>query len=117
MAQVNYINIAASATVADILPLCHCTGKSTSLRNILSIFGAEKEHIHGADTVSAALVNKASSTTVPLGLDDCTSSKKVEMIAVQFFNGFSHVTVSKGTQKPKTSILLTANQPFTDTQR
>ena len=77
VAQVNYINIAASATVADILPFCHRTGKYTSLRNTLSIFGAEKEHIHGADTASAALVNKASSTTVPLGLDDCTTSKSV----------------------------------------
>ena len=46
----------------------HTTGKSSSLRNSLSVFGAETKHIHGADTAPAAIVNKATSTTIPLGM-------------------------------------------------
>lgn len=51
------------------------------------------------------------------GIDDIRSSKKLEAIAVQFFNGFSHCTLSKGVQVPRTSILVTANQPFSDQER
>lgn len=47
--------------------LLFTSGKSTSLRNSLCVFGAETKHIHGADTAPAAIVNKASSTTIPLG--------------------------------------------------
>ena len=51
------------------------------------------------------------------GIDDIKSAKKLETVAVQFFNGFSHNTVSKGCQKPRTSLLVTSNQPFVESER
>ena len=45
------------------------------------------------------------------------SEKKMESIAVQFFNGFQHNTVSKGVQIPKTSLVVTSNQPFVSNER
>ena len=43
-------------------------GKSTSLRNALSLFGGEEKHILGPDTPPAAVVYRAAHTTIPLGL-------------------------------------------------
>ena len=42
-------------------------GKSTSLRNALSLFGAHEVNICGPDTPAAAIVSQAAATTVPLG--------------------------------------------------
>lgn len=47
--------------------MCRVVGKSTSLRNALSLFGAEGQNICGPDTPAAAIISQASSTTIPLG--------------------------------------------------
>ena len=52
-----------------------------------------------------------------IGIDDIRSAKKVEAIAVQFFNGFGHNTASSGLLKPRTTIIITANSPFCDSER
>lgn len=55
--------------------ICSFTEKSTTLRNVLSILGAE-HHITGPDTHPAVIVSRAAGTTVPLGIDDVQSVKK-----------------------------------------
>ena len=47
-------------------------GKSTSLKNALSLFGAHLNNIHAPNTPLAAIVSQASMTTVPLG-KQCTN--------------------------------------------
>lgn len=44
-----------------------CLGKSTSLRNALSIFGAHETRITGPDTPAAAIISQAATSTIPLG--------------------------------------------------
>ena len=124
----------------EIIVICIslCIGKSTSLRNSLSLFGAHLTNINGPDTPTAAIVSQTSTTTVPIGeilqfcrkftdnspynynkygIDDIRSCKKLEAIAVQLFNGFSHTTLARGLQQPRTSLIVTANQPFCDQER
>ena len=43
-------------------------GKSTSLRNALSLFGAHVTQINGPDSTPAAVVGQATVTTVPVGM-------------------------------------------------
>ena len=51
----------------------HSVGKSTSLRVALSLYGVHNQHVHGPDSNAAAVMAKACSTTIPLGmLHDCT---------------------------------------------
>ena len=74
-------------------------------------------HACGPDSNPAAVIIKASSIIIPLGyynmrqcvqiavgIDDIKSAKKLETVAVWFFNGFAHNTVGKGSQ-----ILITFN--------
>ena len=51
------------------------------------------------------------------GIDDIRSAKKAENIAMQFFNGFFHNTISKGEHKPRTSVILTSNNSFDTSER
>ena len=91
--------------------LCMLTlGKSTTLRNIFSILGADHVHIIGPDTHPAVLVSWVAGTTIPLGID----TKKAESIAVQFFNVFffPHNTCKGGELKPCTSVIVISNSTF-----
>ena len=45
-----------------------CVGKSTSLRVALSLYGVHNQHVHGPDSNAAAVMTKACSTTIPLGM-------------------------------------------------
>ena len=79
--------------------------------------GAEQVHITGPDPHPAAIVSWAAGTTIPLGIDDIRSEKKAETVAVQFFNGFSHNTCSTGELKPHTSVIITSNSAFSNSER
>ena len=41
----------------------------------------------------------------------------MEEISVEFFNGFTRKTVGRGAIKPKTSIIVTSNKAFSESQR
>lgn len=92
-------------------------GKSTSVRNALSLFGVEHLNITGPDIHPAAVVDKASCTTIPIGIDNIRSAKKAESIAVQFFNGFSHHTCQSGERRLLTSVIMTSNCTFDTNDR
>lgn len=79
--------------------------------------GVENTHVSGPDTHKAVIVNMASGTTIPLGIDDIRSSKRAETIAVQFFNGFAHNTCASGERKSQTSVIMTSNSPFCSSER
>ena len=49
--------------------------------------------------------------------DDINSAKKFEELSVELLNDFSIATLLGGEIKPKTGIIITANSPFTETQR
>lgn len=52
-----------------------------------------------------------------IGVDDIRSAKKLEDIAVEFYNGFTKRSVSNGEVKPRTSILATSNCAFSNSER
>ncbi len=51
------------------------------------------------------------------GIDDIVSHRKMEEIAVEFFNGFTKRTVGSGAVKPKSSLIVTSNQSFAASPR
>ena len=51
------------------------------------------------------------------GFDDIRSARKMEELAVGFFNGFAFQTVTRGAITPRTTVLVTSNQAFTETPR
>ena len=63
------------------------------------------------------LISQASITTLPIALDDVDSARKFESIAVQFFNQAAYTTTTRGELKPKTSLVISANQPYTHSDR
>ena len=63
------------------------------------------------------LINQAAMTTLPVALDDVDSAKKFESIVVQFFNQASYTTNARGELKPRTSLIISANQPYTHSER
>lgn len=54
---------------------------------------------------------------IVLGLDDIVSSKKMEEISIEFFNGFKRKTVGRGAIKPRTSVIVTSNMTFSESPR
>lgn len=52
-----------------------------------------------------------------IGIDDVNSGKKLEELSVDLFNGFVRRTIGHGPMKPKTSLIVTSNQEFSETQR
>ena len=54
---------------------------------------------------------------VCLGVDDVRSKLKLEEIAVELFNGFTKRTIGRGCLKPKTSLIVTSNNPFSESDR
>ena len=64
-----------------------------------------------------SLVNRASVTTIPIGVDDICTPGHIENLAVQFFNGADHSTISGGANHPRTGILLTSNKHFAKSSR
>lgn len=100
----------------------------------MSLFGAERQ-IYSHKSTAASIVNQASSSTIPigetaqlfacsshcivfiLGIDDIKSAKKLEELAVEFFNGFTCKTVQGGEARPKTGLIVTSNCPFAENQR
>lgn len=114
-------------------------GKSSTLSNIQSIFGLDPKEANTHQTTAASLSNQACATTLPVGkcfidltdiidqqtllpkfmiaLDDVRSAKKIEEIAVEFYNGFTKRSVACGEVKPKSSVIATSNCPFSTSER
>lgn len=107
------------------------TGKSTTLKNVLSVY-ASSEHAYSQKSTASGMVKQAAYTTLPIGIklhailhsvqsiqgiDDIKSPTKLEELVVEFFNGFTRKTVSGGESRPKTGLIITSNCAFTESQR
>jgi len=92
----------------------YLTGKTASLRLAQNLYGLNG--LESNDSKSP-LINQAAMTTLPIALDDVDSAKKFECIAVQFFNQASYTTNARGELKPRTSLIISVNQPYTHSDR
>ena len=108
-------------------------GKSSTLKNIMSKYGAV-EAISSEKTSVSSIMNQASLTTEPigklyssdmnlnkmlrkLGVDNVRSSVQLEDLTVSFFNGFNKATISRGVVKPRTGLVVTSNSAFASEER
>ena len=103
-------------------------GKSSTLKNIMSIYGAVEAICSEKISVST-IMNQALLTTLPigklyssninlnkmlhkLGVDDVRSAIQLQDLAVFFFNGCNKATISRGVVKPRIGLVLTSNSAF-----
>ena len=80
-----------------------------------SIYGV-LDHL-GGKSMLASIINKAGTSTLPIGLEDVISPALFEDVTVQFFKGSLHLTISSGCVRPRGSVIVTANQAFRGTQK
>lgn len=86
------------------------TGKTTTLRCVMGELGAP-DHIYSKVT-SASIRATLSQSSIPVGIDDPSSKKDAEEIAVQLYNGEAVHTVTHGMQIPRAGIVMTSNFPL-----
>ena len=65
----------------------------------------------------SSIVSQASTTTIPIVVDDIASANAMETMAVQLTSNASHSTLTSGSCTPRTSIIATSNQTFSDSDR
>ena len=63
-----------------------------------------------------ALIRLCSLSSIPIPVDDISSACRAEEIAVSFFNGAGHTTIS-GTINPIGTVLLSSNKSFIESNR
>jgi hypothetical protein len=92
-------------------------GKSSSAKMGLYCLGAQNVHFKGSRSTLSAILNTASTTTIPIVYDDVSSQHVMEEMAVQLTGGATCCTVSGGESQPKTSVIVTSNQHFAQSDR
>ena len=92
-------------------------GKSSSAKMALHCWGAMPRNFKGSKSTLSSILNQASSTTIPIVVDDVSSPHVMEDMAVQLTGGASHCTISSGTNVPHTSVIVTSNQHFSKSDR
>ena len=92
-------------------------GKSTSLRVALSLYGVDEMHFLGGRSTPPSLMQLATMTTLPIGVDDIQSAAVLEDVAVKFYNGAAHSTCSSKDTRAQTSLIVTGNGDFAGSQR
>ena len=90
-------------------------GKTATLKAIKALFG-DCSGLQRGKVSTEALIKKCSVSSIPLPIDDISSSFQSEEIAVTFFNGTSHMTVS-GTKTPQGTVIMSSNNSFVESER
>lgn len=91
------------------------TGKTTALRCAMAAIGAP-DNIYSKVT-AASVRASLSRSSIPIGIDDPSSKKDAEEVAVQLYNGEAVHTVTHGMQIPRTGIIMTTNFPLDSSAR
>ena len=86
------------------------TGKTATLKAILSIFGLGDRCLQRGKVTAEALLRLSSLSSFPILVDDISSETKMEEIAVSYFNAAGHTTVASGTIYLRGTILLSSNR-------
>ena len=91
------------------------TGKTTALLSALSLFGGQKNknNFYSRGT-KESFVSILARQTVPIGLDDPQSVKKISELLIDLFGGAKNTSIRRGASKPLGTVLTSAN--FTPTE-
>ena len=84
------------------------TRKTTALRCALSIVGAHPNRFFSRATLEK-LMDMCSKSSVPIGVDDPSFQKNIDSLCIDLFNGANSGNLSRGTQEPKTTAIISAN--------
>ena len=72
------------------------TGKTATLKAILSIFGLGDRCLQRGKVTAKALLQLSSLSSFPILVNDISSETKMEEIAVSYFNAAGHTTLASG---------------------
>ena len=92
------------------------TGKTTALFCALSLFGAQETHFHTKITKEMVL-QICSNTGTPIAVDDPQSKSEISRLMIDLYQGFMSSTISRGSKKPATTCMISANFTTLDQQR
>jgi len=92
------------------------SGKTATLKAILSLFGLGDRGLQRGKVTAEALLKRSNLCSFPTTVDDISSAAKVE-IAVTYFNAAGHTTVAGGTVHPRGTVLLSSNKSFVESDR
>ena len=73
------------------------TGKTATLKAILSLFGLGDQCLQRGKVTAEALLQLSSLSSFPILVDDISSETKMEEITVSYFNAAGHTTLASGT--------------------
>ena len=93
------------------------SGKTLTLKAILSLFGLGEKSLQRGKITAEALLRFSATLCVPVAVDDISSAVKMEDIAVTYFNAAQHTTVAGGTVRPRGTILVSSNQSYVESDR
>ena len=99
------------------LPFVLLSGKTLTLKAILSLFGLGENSLQRGRITTEALLRFSAVSCVPVAVDDISSAVKMEDIAVTYFNAAQHTTVAGGTVRPRGTIVVSSNQSFVESDR
>ena len=77
------------------------TGKTATLKAILSVFGLGDRCLQRGKVTAEALLRLSSLSSFPILVDDISSETKMEEVTVSYFNAAGHTTVASGTIYPR----------------
>ena len=66
-------------------------------------------HFLGGRSTPPSLMQLATMTTLPIGVDDIQSAAVLEDVAVKFYNGAAHSTCSSKDTRAQTSLIVSGN--------
>ena len=92
------------------------TGKTTALLCALALYGAQDTHFYSKVTKEMVL-HICSSTGIPIGVDDPQSKNEISRLMIDLYQGFMNSTISRGSKKPSTTCLISANFTTIEQQR
>lgn len=92
------------------------TGKTTALLCALSLYGAQDTHLYTKITKEMVL-QICSNTGIPIAVDDPQSKSEISRLMIDLYQGFMNSTISRGSKKPSTTCMISANFTTLEQQR
>ena len=92
-------------------------GKTTALNMVLEMSGGISERLVINVTRPAILGFCAAKLSVTIGLDDPSSLIMIKNLCVDLYNGAQKLSVCQGSAKPRTTMIVAANNSISNNHR
>ena len=91
------------------------TGKTTALRCGLALIGASSRFFSRG--TKEKYLDLCCNSTIPIGIDDPSFQKDIDVLCLDLFNGAKSGSISRGEKKPLTTAVIAANYTASSTEK